>query len=291
MTEYRKLLESAYKRFHDLCEAGVATPYKHFSYDIQDEVRKASWSEAGAWVIPNTIGEAINELHSWRGRLRDWELWVRLKPEYDFNDWWTIQIHILEPILFFCMHQPSAFKDRMLLMTEFTLHQANLRLNGTYKDRLDQDRKTKGSWLSEGERKKQLSRMGYGWVNFRSLMDRIGKVNTKDYENKTSNYRNLSTHGFAPNFDHGYLMTVTREIVPWRNLVPQENGSIRFIDDPIKKALSYGFGEMSPLDSLATFKLNLEQYDEASKAFEAYICLVKEACTRLGPRDRRVEGG
>lgn len=283
MTEYRQLLEGAYQRFHDLIDANVGTSYERFSYDICDEIKRANWSNAGAWVVPNTVREAINELHSWRLRLQDWELWIHLKPEYDFNDWWTIQLHLLEPIVFYCMHQPSAFKDRLLVMTEVTLHQANLSLDQAYKDRLDQDKKTKGNWLSEGERKKQLSRMGNGWASYPMFKNRIGQVNTKDYENKTRNYRNLSTHGFAPNLGHGYLMTMTREIVPWQNCESQEDGTVRFVDDPIRKALRYGFGELGPLDLEATFRLNLEQYRKVSQAFEAYSDLIIEACNRLGP--------
>jgi len=284
VTEYRHLLEGAYRRFHDLIDARVGTSFERFSYDFCDEIKHANWSNAGAWVIPNAVREAINELHSWQLRLEDWELWILLKPEYDFDDWWTIQLHILEPIVFYCMHQPSAFKDRLLGMTEFTLHQANLSLDQAYKDRLDQDMKPKGSWLSEGERKKQLSRMGKGWASYPAFKHQICQVNSRDYESKTSDYRNRASHGFAPNLGHGYLMTVTREIVPWKNPIPQGDGTVRFVDDPKKKALRYGFGELGPLDLSVTFKHNLGQYQRASKAFMAYYDLVMEACNRLGQR-------
>lgn len=281
MGEFRTILEGAYSRFQDLLETNETPAYSLYSYDICDTIREAEWPMAGAWAVPSELQEAINGMNAWRIRLHNWGVWVVQKAERSEEDWWQIQHHFLEPLVFYCMHQPSAFSDRLFEMAEFSVHQANLAVDKGYKDRLGQDDLKRGKRLSKEKKMEQLTNMAERWNAFQHFAQSWGQINSKDYRSETRNFRNLASHSFAPRFTNGQIMRVTREIGPWQNMEQQADGTYRLVDEPNKKAICYSFGALNPLDLSELHKVNLLEQERVSSALDAYSELLKEISLSL----------
>lgn len=286
MSEYRELLEGAYRRYHDLLEAKICPSYSLYSYDICESVENVEWPMTGAWSVPSELREAINGINAWRIRLHDWAIWVALKSEYSEIEWWRIQHHFLEPTVFYCMYQPNAFSDRLLEMAEFAIHQANLAVDKDYKDHLVQDKLKKVGPKKEKRptkraRQEQLISMAQRWDTFQHFEKCWKQVYSEDYKSETRNFRNLSSHSFAPRLTNGQLRRVTREVGPWENMELQEDGTYRLVPDPVKKGVSYGFCVLDPLDLKELQEANLREEERASKALDAYCVLLQEIGTKL----------
>jgi hypothetical protein len=286
MSEYRKLLEGAYRRYHELLESKACAPYSLYSYDICDSVREAEWPMVGAWSVPSLLREAINGVNAWRIRLHDWAIWVALKSEYSESEWWRIQHHFLEPTVFYCMYQPNAFSDKLLEMAEFAIHHANLAVDRSYKDFLVQDKQKQRKLKQRNRptktmRLEQLISMGQRWNKFQYFEQCWRQVDAEDYRRETRNFRNLASHSFAPRLTNGQIMRVTREVRPWENMERQEDGTYRLVPDPVKKGISYDFCVLDPLDLKEQQEINSREEERASKALDAYCALLQEVGTKL----------
>jgi len=112
------------------------------------------------WGAVGEVLETINSLNAWGVRLHEWGAWNQVVDSYeDEMDRWEVLYHFLEPLASICMIQPSGFADRLALAAETVLHQANMIVDPTIRDQLDQDTLKPGQSLRRSDRKKQLKRL------------------------------------------------------------------------------------------------------------------------------------
>lgn len=148
-------------------------------------------------------------------RLHEWASWNLVVDSYESEEEkWEVLHHFVEPLAFFCMLQSSAVSDRLMLVSETLLHQANCRVFPEYSDRLDQDSLKSGQTLRRSDRRKQANRLGKRWTKFSVFRDALGAINGSEYQKVSRNFRDLSVHSFAPRFMTGQVSRATRSIAP-----------------------------------------------------------------------------
>lgn len=231
------------------------------------------------WGAEGELCETINSMNAWGGALHSWNAWNRVVASYaDLDDRWTILNDTVEPLAFFCMLQPSNLVDRIAVVAEALLHQANLAVSPGYQDLLDQD---KGGLFRRKDRRAQLNRLGQPWTAYPAFGAALADMDGPTYRQLTRNFRDLSAHSFAPRLMVGEISRAIRKIVPLTELVEQPDGTFVEVVDPARKAVQYGMGSMQPLELEATHAVNLAEYVKAQKTMAALAVLVDELCDRI----------
>jgi hypothetical protein len=231
------------------------------------------------WGAEGELCETINSMNAWGGALHSWNAWNRVAASYgDLDDRWTILNDSIEPLAFFCMLQQSNLADRIAVVAEALLHQANIAMSPGYKDRLDQDR---GGLFRRKDRRAQLNRLGQPWTAYPVFGAALADMDGPTYRQLTRNFRDLSAHSFAPRLMIGEISRAIRKIVPWTDLVEQPDGTFVDVPHATRKMVQYGMGSMQPLPLEATHAANLAEYVKAQKTMAALAVLVDELCDRI----------
>ena len=275
-----KDLKRAYRNFADELYRHPDDPGYPIPYDICAAAEKLNWGLYGGYAVSRDLAETINSLHDWYGQVKTWSAWVRILKSYDGNEAWRIQRQCVQPVAFFCMFQPSAFRDKLGKISTQAIHQANLRIDSTYLDRLDQD-DDRGNFLSRRRSEEQLARIGRRWPNYNFFETGLKRVDPPEYREVTRDYRNLASHGTPPHFERGEINLVTRSIKPAYEMVDQGDGTYRSVDHPTRKVVRYGHGGMEPLALSDMLEINKTQLTLAFAAFHAYQTLVEEMIVAL----------
>ncbi len=231
------------------------------------------------WGAEGELCETSNSMNAWGGALHSWNAWNRVVASYGgLDDGWTILNDTVEPLAFFCMLQPSNLADRIAVVAEALLHQANIAVRPGYKDRLDQD---KGGLLRRKQRRAQLNRLGQYWTTYPTFGAALAEMDGPTYRQVTRNFRDLSAHSFAPRLMIGEISRAIRRVVPWTDLVEQKDGTFVEVTDSTRKMVQYSMGSMQPLQLEATCAANLTEYVKAQKTMTALAVLVEELCNRI----------
>ncbi|WP_256647062.1 hypothetical protein [Thermomonas paludicola] len=228
------------------------------------------------WSAEGELCETINSMNAWGGALHSWKAWNRVVASYgDLDDRWTILSDQIEPLAFFCMLQPSCLADRIAVVAEALLHQANIAVSPGYKDRLDQDR---GGLFRRKDRRAQLNRLGQPWMAYPVFGTALADMDGPTYRQLTRNFRDLSAHSFAPRLMIGEISRAIRKIVPWTDLVEQSDGTFVDVPHATRKMVQYGMSSIQPLPLEATLAANLAEYVKAQKTMAALAVLIDELC-------------
>lgn len=234
------------------------------------------------WGAEGELSETINSMNAWGGALHSWNAWNRVVASYDdVDDRWTILNDSVEPLAFFCMLQPSSLADRITVLAETLLHQANLVVSPGYKDRLDQDALKPSAIVRRRDRRAQLDRLGRPWAAYPAFRTALAEMDGQTYRKPTRNFRDLSAHSFAPRLMIGEISRAIRTIVPWTDHVAQPDGTYIEVPDPTRKMVQYGMGLMQPLPLEATRAANLVEYVKAKATMAAFSKLIGQLCDRI----------
>lgn len=279
---WRSFTAEAYTRFHE----NLLTSRPQFpdltKYDPVEQARKAIGTSAWGWGAAGEIRETINSANAWGMRLHEWGAWLQVVDSYDLEeDKWELLYHFVEPIAFFCMHQPSSLTDRLSVVSEMLLHQANLRVNPAELDRLDQDGLSPGKTLRRSDRRRQLKRLGKNWSAFDSFRDALGAMDGPDYQRVTRNFRDLSSHSFAPRLMIGQVARAIRSIAPLQEMVAQPDGTYLLEEHPTKTSVQYEMQVIEPLPLDTAYSANLAEYRKAITLLRAFASLIDELCARM----------
>lgn len=278
----RSLFEGAYRKFWDCIESRVSSRYQSHSYQLCDAVREVDWCIPFVYfMVEGELRESINDLNSWQRALDTLELWSGILADYNEEEAWALRHEFVEPVVYFCMHQPSSTRDRLAQVATNGIHQANLNLVDGYKDALDQDN---GRFLSRKRIESQLSRVAGHWSGGHRLLASLQSLNSKKYRQQTFNYRNRASHFIAPRLELGEVEFVTRSIEPREEMVRQADASYRMEQVPGKKSISYSFGGIRPLTLKEIIEANLREYDLAAIALDAYSDLLREVLAAMRKR-------
>jgi len=159
----------AYARYQEALEQIRRRHPGLTSYDIVERVDAARGTFAWWWAAASELRETINSLNAWAVRVHEWQAWNGMLSNYENQeDKLEVLHHFLEPVVFYCMLQPSSFADRLALTAENALHQANQHTSSDEPDRLAQDERP-DKHLRRADRRKQLGRLGKRWTNFRAF--------------------------------------------------------------------------------------------------------------------------
>lgn len=290
--QWRTLLVEAYSRFHD--ELGAMrndfpglTPY-----DPVERAKATQGTFAWWWGAASEIRETINTINAWGGQLHDWGAWNRVIDSYaSEDDKWEISSHFVETIAFFCMLQPSSLADRLVVVAETALHQANQRVFPDEPDKLEQDRLKPGAILRRSDRLRQLNRLGNRWTAYTEFRTAMDALNDSAYRNLTRNFRDLSAHSLAPRLLLGHVSRATRSIAPKQDLVRQTDGTYLQVEHPTKKMVQYSMNDFPPLSLNATREANLIEYQKARCAMVKFATLIDELCDQMDRAPKRASKG
>src|SRR5262249_26454257 len=108
----RSLYEKAYSEFWDAYEADQGAKWLPLPYELAKQVRGKQWPLFQGLHLSGDLSELINLLNHWRRRLQEWNAWQAVVPRYDEDEAWSLRNHFLESLVFYCMVQPSAARDR-----------------------------------------------------------------------------------------------------------------------------------------------------------------------------------
>jgi hypothetical protein len=278
----RELFEGAYRKFWDLIEAQDIPRYQCNSYDLGDLVGKAEWSVPFVgFMVSGELTESINQLNAWLRNLEDVKVWAAILAEYDEKEAWSLRNHFVEPMVHFCLLQPSSSRDRLGQVATNGIHQANLSTKHGYKDVLDQDKRKPGNFLRRNEVEMQLQRLAKEWANGDRLLTALQSLDSENYRQQTFDYRNQASHFIAPRLELGEVQIVTRNVVPADHMVQQADGSYRLEEIAGKKAVSYAFGGTRPLTLAEIIDANSREYGFAVATMQAYSDLLREALAQI----------
>ena len=276
---WRTLTTEAMGRFYEQLLANVSTSPGLVGYEAAERARAANGTFAWSWGAAAEIQETINTINSWGMHLHDWCAWNAVVESFETdNDKGQVMHHFVHPLAFFCMHQPSAVSDRLMLLTETLLHQANCLVEAGYVDRLDQDCLRPGQGLRRSDRRKQVMRLGHRWTRYNRFLATLDAINDSAYRKLSRNFRDLSVHSFAPRFMDGQIMRAIRSIEPWQEIVKQPGGGYTLADHPTKKCVSYTMGVLEPFPLRDACSASLSEYQKVEAAMSAFSELLEEVC-------------
>ena len=284
MTMERHALEAAFSQFLEE-RRNAYRPSRDFPlpYERCDRVHEGGWHAPGATIVANDLRELTNLFNAWHNYQMDWAAWLSVCQGYSKDDQWTLLYHLFQTAVFYCMFQPSAMRDRFGTLGTNAIHQANLAVDRTYKDRLPQDETSKAVY-GRGFIERQLRGLGARWSRFGGFYAALGELDQRGYREVTRNYRNLASHWIAPHFEEGITNMVARSIVPWTELVEREPGRFELQEHATRRAVSYGFGGTKPLSLKEMLEANRGQLERAVAAYRAYESLLDEILAALAGR-------
>lgn len=281
-SRWRTLSAEAHSRYLDQLLA-IRPEYPGLTdYAASRRVGGTQGTMPWVWGAEGEICETINSMNAWGGALHSWNAWNRVVASYDEeDDRWTIVNDSVEPLAFFCMLQPSSLADRITVVAETLLHQANLAVSPGYKDRLDQDALKPNAIFRRRDRRAQLDRLGKSWSAYPAFRTALSEMDGQAYRKLTRNFRDLSAHSFAPRLMIGEISRAIRTIVPFTDHVVQPDGTYIEVRDPARKAVQYGMGSMKPLPLEETRAANLAEYVKAKATMAIFSKLIVQLCDRI----------
>lgn len=289
---WRSLVIDAQNRFHEKLLANSQRHPGLMDYAIVERARAASGTPAWSWGVPAEVQETINSVNAWGMRLNEWTAWNLVVDSYESEeDKWEVLYHFVEPLAFFCMLQPSAISDRLMLVSETLLHQANCHALTEHPDRLDQDSLKPGRILRRSDRVKQVNRFGKHWKKFSAYRDVLSTINSAEYRVLSRNFRDQSVHSFAPRLMTGQIFRAIRSIVPWQEMEVQQSGGYLPVDHASKKCVQYEMVAVEPFPLNAACLANLTEYQKTLTAMSAFSELVSEICEGMDATKRQKPEG
>lgn len=283
----RELFEEAYEKFWGLAESKEIPRYQCNSYELCDLVGRVEWSiPFVGFMVEGELRESINKLNAWLRYLADLKVWQELLSDYGEEDAWSLRLHFIEPLVHYCMLEPSSTRDRLGQVATNGVHQVNLCIDTDYKDTLDQDHLKPGQFLGRKKIEAQLGRLTKRWATGKGLTDALRNLDSDAYRLETLDYRNAASHFIAPRLEIGEVQFVTRQIKLFSELVELADDTFQLVDNPDRKCVSYGFGGIRPLSLGEIIEANSREYDFAVAALEAYSNLLREAVPQIVAQGR-----
>lgn len=271
--------ESAYRAFRQVFASGDIPDLMPFPYETCERVEKGNWRLFSGLGVASDLRLTINHLNAWRVRLHEWAAWLKVLESHEEQTALELQFHFLDHLMFFCMFQPSGFRDALAHVATQAVHQGNLSTGKTERDVLIQDSRKRP--LNRKEAEAQLTSLCEHWAQARVFIESMSALNADDYRSLTRNYRNRASHAIPPRFGWGEVGFVTRSVEPWQDLMDQGDGTFQFKDSPDRKSVCYSLGGTPPLELGETYRANLREHDLASRALDAYCALLDEILLAL----------
>jgi hypothetical protein len=214
--------------------------------------------------------EIINFLNRFAHEIDVTEIWSRyIFPNYSEEEQFELTYHFLELPLYYCLNQPQGIRDSIIFTATHLCHQVNniVKIQG-YKDDLPDDSKIY---------RKVFKNRSTHWNSAVKLLNALDDIASKDYVEKTSNYRNMVHHRIPPSLEYGITNFIKR--IGYKDnsfdYITFKNG-VEVRKTNKSKGISYGIGGTPPLKSIELINSFKQQLDLLKVAFEAYWEMVLE---------------
>lgn len=270
--------ENAYRAFRQVFASRDVPDLMPFSYESCERVEKGNWRLFAGLGVASDLRLAINHLNAWRVRLHEWAAWLKVLESHEEQTALELQFHFLDHLMFFCMFQPSGFRDALTHVATQAVHQGNLSTGKTERDVLAQDSRKRP--LNRKEAEAQLTSLCEHWAQAQVFIESLSALDTDDYRSLTRNYRNRASHAIPPRFGWGEVDFMTRSIGHWPEIVAQSDGTVQIVETE-HKSVCYSLGGTPPLELEETYLVNLREHDLASRALESYCALLDEILLAL----------
>ena len=281
----RDLLDKFCNRIED--GKGLLPAPELLPYNPVPEIETAAWPMPFIeLMVSGELSEATNLLHQWLRSLRHWHAWNELLQSRDSDIRWGAEWEWVEPLGCQCLFQPSATRDRFILLATNALHQVRMAIDPRIRDELLGDAAAPGKrrvFPSRRAKEKQLNAFAKPFATGAAFMKALRQLDDGRYRKATVDFRNRSSHGFAPRLSIGTTSMVTRERVQVTKLEQQPDGGYCEALVPDKMATSYSIGGIDPLVMVATWNSNCQQFSRARRLFNAYVALLQEATAAMPP--------
>lgn len=267
---------------------GLLPAQQPFPYDLVPGIETAVWILGLIeHMVEGELQEVTNQLNHWLGNLRRWHAWNEVLAKHHEDVRWGVEWEWVEPLAFHCMFQPSATRDRFIMVATNALHQVRMAIDPTIKDELLGDPTKPDEDLffpSRRKRDPQLKEMAKAWPAGKAFIQTLGQLDGKGYRRITADFRNRASHGIAPRFSIGHTALVTRAREQATTLEEQPDMSFEVVPVPDKMATSYSFGGLPPLLMRQAWEANRAQFECARRAFNAYVALLTVAVAEMPKR-------
>lgn len=289
ISAYREMVRASLEQYWQQSDQNMSIePY--FSYQILDNLSRISLPLCRHEHLRSDFQEVINGLNSWKAHLHSWACWNVVIKNQPNEEWaWAIRSDFVEPLAFFCMSQPSSFRDRLTKFSTFAAHYAKLEFDPSYtNDVLEEDKKnfkrlqegSKPSYLSREQAKKQLATISRESETAKEIVTAIDFIDSNEYQAKTHEWRNKAAHYIAPRLEFGETQLIERSVSFPYKTVTLENGFVGLIEDKSKMSIGYGIGGCPAIPLTEAYKANAEQYEFSRKAVSACETFLQEMCNR-----------
>lgn len=292
IARYRALLSDAYqKHWLELDQETSGVPF--FSYDTARKVMSWSLPLLGDQLLGSNFNELIIVINAWNHRLRSWAAWNRILASIgDEKDRWDVRSEFVEPLVFFCLHQPASARDRLIRFATQVVHVGNMHLIAGYRDELREDARVfkrlqqnhefpHAVFLRRDEAEAQFRERSGEWAAAGALLADVLQLDAEDYRDATGDWLNRAAHGIPQHFEFGEVERVTPEVRFARAKVDVPGG-VEFKKDRTRKSVSYVFGGYDALKLDDVLKANQLQFDVAMRAVGACEKLLCEVGERAG---------
>jgi hypothetical protein len=239
-------------------------------------------------MIVQELADFVNWMNSWQNYLDDLAHWQTVLDSYGTDEQarWAATYDLVKPMLFFCLFQPSAAKDRFIMIATNALHQLRYASETDYKDRLEQDQLKPGQWLRRKAAMDQLRRIAMRWPQSKPFLDTVTEMDGAVFRQQTLGYRNAASHAIPPNIELGETQMVTRGMAARSEVIARADGTLEYRIDDTKKCVSYGFGGTPPLMVKDAFQACASEYEKARTCFWHYVALLEDVAATLPKRSQ-----
>lgn len=290
-TQRRAVLTKFLDRTED--GKGLLPAPKPLPYDPVPGISAAAWSIFIVdEMVKGELRELTNQMNHWLGGLRRWHAWNLILGRHNEEVRWETEWEWVEPLAFHCMFQPSATRDRFIMVATNALHQVRMALDPTTTDELlgDPTNPTEHQFYpSRRDKQRQLKDLSKPWSAGEAFIQALGQIDDRGYRRVTADFRNCASHGIAPRFSVGYTAMVTRSRVQATTLKEQPDNTFREVAVPERMTTSYGFGGTPPLSMQHAWETNRAQFELARRTFDCYVALLTEATAAM-PKRREPPG-
>lgn len=282
----RELFTEANRRFWDALEA---RPQPRVNLVSFDPVETLSGNYSMPWMtVPDDLNEVINLTNHWGMLLLSWSVWAEILPGFpDENDRGTLRFQLIDPIAFSCMFQPSAMRDRLAFVATHAIHQGNQLTVAGSRDWLPEDDLEPHRFFNRRQKEAQLRDVGRAWLRFPDFFNLLRGLDSRDYRHLTRDFRNRASHAIAPRFESGHTRFVTRSVGPASRSVQQSDETFEIVEDPTRRAVSYGFGGAPPLRYADLIPASQAEHGRAVATLDALVLLLGEIVERIDARPAR----
>ncbi len=219
----------------------------------------------------NKFTKELFRLHVLNNIIREYEPSIQPKLRHEFTT----------TVLYYCLHQPNEYRNRMIYFCTYLCHYANLMTQEGYKDDLVDDKDINFKVL------RKVSKEWESSVSLIKALDLLGNRN-EEFKDNTNDFRDKAQHRQPPSLEFGFTGSVKRIRKKGNPITEDEIQSSCFETGLFSDSqdlnhsseatdyIVYQFGATQPLESKDILPILIRQGENMQSAFKEYWKLVTE---------------